>query len=354
MHAESVDVSGAPFPTTNRQAGKAAPWWMQTLACPGCRKPLLSEWRCSECGLAFENDGNTPVIIAKDAVGPVSFLFPQSRSEKTGEDRVRYIRYPKMFEGPLDAPYHLDRHHAELLLNLNEGARVLEIGCGGGQMRAWFLGRKMEYVGTDVSKTRVFAWLRDFGGPDLLCDAHFLPFQQQQFDVVYTAAVTEHIACPIRYLQEVRRVLKPGGYFLGNVSFLEPWHDSSHFHCSPDGVLELLLEAEFEVEAIWPGRGYDTFKAVPAMIFRRPFQAARLLGWMMSAVYRLQCSLLRLGRRINRKTPVRRIMDDAVTAGAVDWISRRPLLSPISDTIANPISNVTANSREIAIATQIV
>jgi SAM-dependent methyltransferase len=322
--ADESEVPAILSPPINPPGSEAPPWWTESLACPGCRQTLSSAARCSNCGLTFASHDGTPVLIAKDAVAEVSFLFPQQRSEKTDRQREDFIRYPRIFKGNLDAPYHLDRHHAELLLNMEEGVRVLEIGCGGGQMRAWFVGRKMKYVGTDVSKTRVFQWLRDFGGPDILCDAHFLPFRDRQFDVVYTAAVTEHMACPIRYAQEVRRVLKPGGYFLGNISFLEPWHDSSHFHCSPDGVLELLLEADFDVQAIWPGRGYSTFEAVPAMIFRGPFRVARCFAWIPSALYRLQCDLLSLARRIKKKPPVRPIMQDAVIAGAVDWIARRP------------------------------
>src|SRR5207248_688266 len=133
------------------------------------------------------------------------------------------------------------------------GARVLEIGCGGGQCRPWFQSHGFEYVGIDVSKTRVFDWLQRYGGPDLLCDSHFLPFKDQSFDVVYSAAVVEHLACPPLAVREMCRVLKPGGFYLGNVSFLEPWHDNSFFHMTPLGVAELLVESGFEVRHIWPG-----------------------------------------------------------------------------------------------------
>ena len=156
-----------------------------------------------------------------------------------------------------------------------------------------------------------------------MCDAHFLPFGDQQFDVVYAAAVTEHIACPVRYAQEIHRVLKPGGYFLSNTAFGEPWHDGSHFHMSPDGILELLLEAEFEIDAIWPGKGWHTFKAQSNMAFRGPFRAVRFFAWVPMAVYRFQCWALRVARRLTGKAPVRRIIEDSVVAGAFAWIARR-------------------------------
>src|SRR5208282_1526650 len=179
----------------NDPSSDERPWWLETLTCPYCHKPIQSVTQCGNCGALFGQDGGTPVLIDADAVGTVTFRFPQNRSEKSGQLRERYIRYAKLYQGKLDTPYHLDLAHAEVLLELEKGARVLEIGCGGCQMRNWFRSMGMKYIGTDLSKSRVFDWLRKYGGPDILCDAHFLPFQDRQFDVVYTAAVTEHIAC---------------------------------------------------------------------------------------------------------------------------------------------------------------
>jgi SAM-dependent methyltransferase len=297
---------------------------MEAVVCPNCRAALPSLAQCGQCGAQFGQDAGTPVLIDESSVGTISFKFSQRRSAKTDHEHQQYIRYPEVVEGKLDAPYHLDSAQAVVLLKQAKGARVLEVGCGGGQMRPWFAKLGIKYVGIDVSKTRVFQWLQEWGGPDVLCDAHFLPFQDGQFDVVYAAAVTEHIACPVRYAQEVYRVLKPGGYFLSNTAFLEPWHDGSHFHISPDGILELLLEAEFEIDAIWPGRGWHAFKAQSVMAFRGPFRAVRFFAWMPMAAYRLQCWTLRLARRITGKAPVRPIIEDSVLAGAFAWIARRP------------------------------
>jgi ubiquinone/menaquinone biosynthesis C-methylase UbiE len=63
--------------------------------------------------------------------------------------------------------------------------------------------------------------------PTTPADAHFLPFEDQTFDAVYSAAVTEHIADPQLMMSEVWRVLKRGGVYMGNGSFLEPWHDDT-------------------------------------------------------------------------------------------------------------------------------
>jgi SAM-dependent methyltransferase len=302
----------------------AVQWWAQSLACPACRQPLACADECRGCGLTFERDSGTPVLIARDAVAEVAFRFPQQRSEKSDAQRLQYVRYPPaLSKGVADIPYHLDRAHAARLVKLAPGSRVLEIGCGGGQMRGWFERAGLKYVGVDLSKTRVYEWLQAYGGPDLLSDAHFLPFQDEQFDVVYSTSVTEHVACPVRYAQEARRVLKPGGLFLSNSAFLEPWHDASHFHLSPDGAIELLLEAGFEIEAVWPERGYHAFRSILEMAFRRPFRVVRHLGWMPMALYRLQGKAINLYRRLRGTAPLHRVLDDGIIAGAVNWIARR-------------------------------
>lgn len=42
-------------------------------------------------------------------------------------------------------------------------------------------------------------------------DAQKLPFEDERFDVTYCRYVLEHVSDPLRVLQEMRRVLKPGG-----------------------------------------------------------------------------------------------------------------------------------------------
>jgi ubiquinone/menaquinone biosynthesis C-methylase UbiE len=202
---------------------------------------------------------------------------------------------------------------------LKRGDRVLEIGCGGGQNRAYLQEKGLKYVGVDISRSRVYDWLRKYGGPDYLCDAHFLPFVDQQFDLVYCAAVFEHLACPFQAAQEVFRVLKPGGYFLGNVSFLEPWHDRSYFHMTPLGAIELLTQAEFQIEYVWPGRGYSGYLATLAM-GSRGTRLMTVIGRALYGIYRLEHRL----KEVIRRKEGGDILNRAKVAGAIDWIACRP------------------------------
>jgi len=84
-------------------------------------------------------------------------------------------------------------------------------------------------------------------------DAHALPFHDSQFDVVYAGAAFEHYRDPWHVAEEVKRVLRPNGYFCGLIAFIQPWHGESYYHFSHLGVTEMLRRADFETLDIHAG-----------------------------------------------------------------------------------------------------
>jgi SAM-dependent methyltransferase len=299
-------------------------FWRALLACPRCGASLPDVSACHSCNTAFSADSGTPILISSECHRTFTSTFAQNRSVASSEFVRSVLTDPPTDSDPATMPYHMDAAHSAVLKKLPPGSRVLEVGCGGGQCRPWFQAKGIEYVGADISKTRIHDWLQRWGGPDLLCDTHFLPFLDQSFDAVYSAAVTEHLACPPLAAREIFRVLKPGGIYLGNVSFLEPWHDSSYFHMTPLGVIELLCGAGFEPRHIWPGRGYSGFKAICAMGFRPPLRLLKYLGQLEYILYRAQSRALAFARKLRHRPPTPDILDRAKVAGAIDWIAQRP------------------------------
>jgi ubiquinone/menaquinone biosynthesis C-methylase UbiE len=78
----------------------------------------------------------------------------------------------------------------------------LDVGIGTDlyHLKNWF-GLKGEVIGIDIRKDHK---------PDILCDAHHLPFKNSTFDNVTASEVLEHMIAPVKALNEWRRVLKPG------------------------------------------------------------------------------------------------------------------------------------------------
>ncbi len=301
--------------------------WLSLLECPVCRAELADVRACRGCGEQYGDEGGTPRLMSAHASATVSFAFSSPRSIVPAELQRELLRWPGTHGvTQSDLPYHMDVGHASILSGgpIARGSLVLEIGCGGGQNRAWMNARGLRYLGTDVSKTRVYEFLQKFGGPDLLCDAHFLPLKDASVDVVYASAVNEHLACPVRATQEALRVLRPGGHYLGNCSFMEPWHDESFFHMSPNGVIELLTAAGFQIDCVYPGRGWHGFKALPRMAFQGPFRALAPLGNIFNLVYRAQTALANARRRAQGRESHDPVFTAAKVAGAMTWIARKP------------------------------
>lgn len=133
------------------------------------------------------------------------------------------------------------------MLDLGCGSRIFEKFC---RETTGF-----NYVGVDY----------DGANPDILADAHALPFRSESFDFVLSIAVLEHLAYPDVAMAEVFRVLKPGGVFVGTVAFLESFHMNSYFHMTHLGTLRVLDQSGFDVQAIAPNAEWSGLRAQAEM-----------------------------------------------------------------------------------------
>jgi ubiquinone/menaquinone biosynthesis C-methylase UbiE len=127
---------------------------------------------------------------------------------------------------------------------MGTGLKVLDLGCGEGRSADWFahLDPTVHWQGVDIEGSpEVMA--RNASDPRMRSfDGIHLPFEAGSFDIVYSEQVLEHVRQPFELVAEVRRVLRPGGAFVGSVAYLEPYHSFSVFNFTPYG-LKVLLEA---------------------------------------------------------------------------------------------------------------
>ncbi|HID56273.1 TPA: class I SAM-dependent methyltransferase [Candidatus Poribacteria bacterium] len=93
------------------------------------------------------------------------------------------------------------------------GDFILELGCGNGLSSMMLARRGYKVVGTDLSPfflAESSGWI----GPDLsyvACDALELPFKDESFDLVCSNELIEHLPDVRPALDEMARVVKPGG-----------------------------------------------------------------------------------------------------------------------------------------------
>jgi ubiquinone/menaquinone biosynthesis C-methylase UbiE len=97
-------------------------------------------------------------------------------------------------------------------LGINQNDKVLDAGCGTGYLLDFVTVNKSQGYGIDISefavKTAQIKYSRlHFKAGDLTK----IPFNNNYFDKVYAFNVIEHIVAQDKALEELHRVLKPGG-----------------------------------------------------------------------------------------------------------------------------------------------
>lgn len=109
--------------------------------------------------------------------------------------------------------------------------KILDIGSNGGGLTAKISGLfpKAKTIGVDVYEKAVFYASARY--PDisfLVADGQNLPFENDYFDLIFCLETLEHMANPVRTLQEIRQCLKKNGQVIismdsGNLLFRIIW-----------------------------------------------------------------------------------------------------------------------------------
>jgi len=106
------------------------------------------------------------------------------------------------------------------------GDRVLDLGCGTGELARTLAAAGLRVTGCDISPQMLLRAARDDAATDqggcvrwvrLEPGWQTLPFVAAAFDVVIAASVLEYVAEPGGMLRECARVLRPGGVVLYTV-----------------------------------------------------------------------------------------------------------------------------------------
>ena len=102
-----------------------------------------------------------------------------------------------------------------------QGGKILDVGCGSGAMNLVLTQTfaDSEVVGIDLSDPLLALANQEAGAASLAgrlkfekADVHQIPYQDDAFDVVMNVNMVHLVEDPVTMLDEMERVLAPGGY----------------------------------------------------------------------------------------------------------------------------------------------
>ena len=128
--------------------------------------------------------------------------------------------------------------------SVNLKGKLLDFGCGSKPYRNLFACD--EYVGVDLESSGHNHEKEDI---DFYYNGKSLPFDDNTFDSIFTSEVFEHIFNLKEILNELKRVLKPGGKILITVPLTWDEHEApfDFGRYTTFGIKHILEESGFEI-----------------------------------------------------------------------------------------------------------
>jgi SAM-dependent methyltransferase len=207
--------------------------------------------RCRQCGLFYLNPRPTPEEMG--SYYPQEYI-PYAVAQEHGRTRMHY----------LNRSYGNQKRARAIGALRPQGGKLLDVGCASGeflhimgQVGIW------EVEGLDISRDATQVARERYGLRVFIGELETAAYPTAFFDVVTLWDVIEHLHDPKGTLDEVQRILKPGGLLVMSTPNLQSWDarlfgpywaglDAPRhlFVFSPVTVSTLLGKAGFRIESI--------------------------------------------------------------------------------------------------------
>jgi SAM-dependent methyltransferase len=184
--------------------------FLELLACPSCAGPLKNDLSCRSCGIRYEAPDGIP-----------NLRLP-------GERRTEVVR--RFYENAPFPDYppraslswlraRAERSEFARLIDraIPADARIVEMGCGTGQMSLYLARAQRVIIGADLTRASLRLAVeaaRHFELDQVQfieTDLHYPGIRAGVFDVVYSSGVLHHTPDPSAAFARIVRLARPGG-----------------------------------------------------------------------------------------------------------------------------------------------
>jgi len=222
------------------------------------RKGLVGIWDLFECGNCH-----------------VTTLLPKPSAEQLNSYYAQYSRGDSINFSPSRWAKHFVLRRAfhwlsgevdpRDFIHLSADWRMLDYGCGQAVYLVDFHARGMAVSGAEMSSAVVQACRSHGLDVRQVTDPDKIPFPDVEFDIIYLMQVFEHLREPHRFMDELARILKPGGFLYLSVPnsrsvwrrvfgehWVSGWFAPFHlFHYDRDSLSSLAAKHGFEAVELW-------------------------------------------------------------------------------------------------------
>lgn len=168
----------------------------------------------------------------------------------------------------------------KLVKSQSKRPRVLVIGSGeqGSATGELWGDHDIEIHGVDIYASDTV---------DVVCDGHYLPLTDDQYDGVWIQAVLEHVVEPHKVVDEIFRVLKEGGVVYAETPFMQQVHEGAYDFTRFTVLGHRYLFKNFEALKIGGNKGPELVLAWSIRYFMWSISRNRVIGRISGIIFGL-------------------------------------------------------------------
>jgi len=212
-----------------------------SLVHPQSHHPLVQEgncWSCTETGEKFLMRNGIPIFVPE----ALAVHMEEERSGLINNLKTFLRKFPRTYvwmQYTISTMCFIGKSPRAFLKEFPEDAVLLNIGSG------------VHRFEKNVINVDIFPYTE----VDIVADATALPFAENSVDGIVCEMLIEHVPNPQKIIDEIFRVLRPGGKMCVSTPFMFPFHacPNDFYRWSSTGIHELCKVGKIKVIAARSG-----------------------------------------------------------------------------------------------------